>query len=45
MIRKRGNKYILYNRSGTRILGRHRSRTSALRQERAIWASKRRRGK
>ena len=42
MIRKRGNRYVLFTHTGKRILGRHRSRRAALRQERAIWASNRR---
>lgn len=44
MIKKRGNTYYLYTHNGKRIISRHRSRKAALRQERAIWASKRRRG-
>lgn len=31
-----GHKVCLYDRRGKRLLGRHRSRKSALRQERAI---------
>ena len=36
IIKHEGNKWILYNHLGTKILGRHPTRASALRQERAI---------
>ena len=40
MIRKVGDQWYLYDSKGTRILGRHNSRVSALKQERAIYAHK-----
>jgi hypothetical protein len=36
MIRQEGNKYVLYNRAGTRVLGRHPSRQAAMKQEYAV---------
>lgn len=44
MIKKQGNKYALMTADGSRKLGTHASRASALRQERAIQASKHARG-
>jgi len=43
MIVKEGWKWILYTKDGSRVLGRHSSKLDALKQERAIQASKRRR--
>jgi len=41
MIKKVGpKKWVLYNHDGTRILGHHPTKASALRQERAINISK-----
>ncbi len=40
MIRKVGNKYVLYTSDGARKLGTHPSRAAAERQEGAIEASK-----
>ena len=40
MIRKEGNKYILYTRDGTRKLGTHDSMNSAIKQEHAIQVGK-----
>lgn len=40
MIRKRGDKYILYTKDGSRKLGTHKTKAGALRQERAVQASK-----
>lgn len=40
MIKKVGKKWYLYTKDGSRILGRHTSRTSAERQEAAINISK-----
>jgi len=41
MIRKQANgKYVLYTKDGSRKLGTHSSKTSALKQERAIQAAK-----
>lgn len=40
MIRKRGNKYILYTKDGSRKLGEHATRKEAEAQERAIEANK-----
>lgn len=39
-----GHKICLYARKSKKLLGRHRSRPSALRQERAIQINKRKRG-
>lgn len=44
MIRKVGRSYVLYPRHGGKRLGTHSTRAAAEAQERAIWASKRRRG-
>jgi len=41
-IRKRGNQYQVTDRSGKKILGKHKTRKAAMRQLRAIEASKRR---
>lgn len=40
MIKKEGRKYVLYNKAGTKVLGRHSSRGDAKRQEAAINISK-----
>jgi len=40
MIKKAGKGWILYNHDGTKILGHHKSKASAERQERAINISK-----
>lgn len=40
MIRKEGDKYVLYTRDGSRVLGRHDTREEALAQERAIQVHK-----
>ena len=40
MIKKSGKKWVLYNHDGTKILGHHPTKASALRQERAITISK-----
>lgn len=45
MIKKVGKKFELKTSDGSRKLGTHASRASALRQERAIQASKNARGK
>jgi len=44
-IRKRGKKFIVTNRAGTKVLGTHDTRKDALKQLAAIEASKKRRGK
>lgn len=41
MIKKSGKKWILYNKAGTKILGRHPSKAKALKQEAAIHVNKR----
>ncbi len=43
MIVKMGNEWILLDRNGERILGRHATQEDALRQERAIQIAKARR--
>ncbi len=43
MIKKHGTIWILYTSDGSRILGRHKTRADAVRQERAINISKARR--
>lgn len=40
VIKKIGNKYVLYPKSGGNRLGTHNSRSAAERQERAIYANK-----
>jgi hypothetical protein len=43
MIRKEGNEWVLYTSDGSRVLGRHKTKEEALRQERAIKAREARR--
>ena len=38
MIKKVGNKWVLFTKSGKRKLGTHSSKAAAKRQEGAIWA-------
>jgi len=45
MIVKRSGKFVVTTKSGNRTLGRHSTREKALRQLRAIEASKHRRGR
>ncbi len=45
MIKKVGNKWVLYTSDGSRVLGRHATKAEALAQERAIKASEARRAK
>ncbi len=46
MIRKQGeHKYVLYTADGKQKLGTHTTKTAAERQERAVQASKHRKGK
>lgn len=40
MIRKRGQRWVLLDSEGKEVLGTHRTRAAALRQERAIKAAK-----
>jgi len=40
MIKHIGKEWILYDSAGTRVLGRHPTKTAAMRQERAIQISK-----
>jgi len=40
MIKKRGAIWVLYTSDGKRVLGRHKTKASAVRQERAINISK-----
>jgi hypothetical protein len=40
MIKHIGRKWVLYDSKGQRVLGRHDTKAEALRQERAIQASK-----
>jgi len=42
MIRKRGNQYILYNKNGTKILGKFKTKKAALKREKQIQYFKRR---
>lgn len=44
-VRKRGNKFVVTNKAGTKVLGTHNTRAAANRQLRAIEASKARRRK
>ena len=41
-IRKRGKGYVVTNKAGTRVLGRHKTRAKAVKQIQAIEISKRR---
>ncbi len=45
IIEKQGGQYVLKSKTTGRILGKHRTKAEAERQERAIQASKHRRGK
>lgn len=45
MIKKSGSTYKATNSSGTKVLGTHKSKSSAIQQLKAIEASKYRRGK
>ena len=40
MVRKEGRKFVLYNKKGTKVLGRHNTRQDAKAQEAAINISK-----
>lgn len=40
MIKKEGRQWVLYTSDGSRVLGRHKTRADAVRQERAINISK-----
>lgn len=40
MIVKKGKKWLLYNKAGTKVLGTHNSRAEAIAQEHAINISK-----
>jgi len=44
-VKKRGSKYVVTNRAGTKTLGTHASKAAADRQLQAIEASKQRSGK
>lgn len=44
-VRKRGSKFVVTNKAGTRVLGTHKTRAAAVRQLRAVEAAKHRRGK
>lgn len=39
MIKKEGSAYVLYNHTGTKVLGRHATREKAVKQEQAIKAN------
>lgn len=45
MIRKIGNKYIVTNKTGSKILGKHKTKLEAIRQLQAIEINKHIRGK
>lgn len=45
MIKKQGGYYVLKSKSTGKVLGRHPTKAAAARQERAIQASKHRKGK
>lgn len=40
MIKKEGNKWVLYNETGDKIIGKHDTREAAEKQERAILVNK-----
>ncbi len=44
-IEKRGKKFVVTNKAGTKVLGRHPTRKTAVSQLRAVEASKARRAK
>lgn len=44
MIRREGNKWVLYTRDGKKKLGEHKTRAQAVAQEQAILAAQARRG-
>jgi hypothetical protein len=43
MIRKAGSMFVLHTKNGGRVLGRHRTRADAVRQEQAIEIAKKKR--
>jgi hypothetical protein len=45
MIKKMGNKWVLFNKAGTKKLGTHPSRAAAVAQEQAIEIAKHKRKK
>lgn len=45
MIKKSGNRWVLYTKDGKRKLGTHATREEALAQERAVNIAKRKEGK
>jgi hypothetical protein len=45
MIRKEGREYVLYTHNGSKILGRHKTKEEAVRQEQAIMIAKKQKGK
>ena len=45
VIKHENGKYVLYSKDGSKVLGRHATRMAAEKQERAIQASKHKRGK
>jgi hypothetical protein len=45
VIRKRGKGWVLLTKNGKKVLGRHRTKAAAERQERAVKAAKKRRRK
>jgi hypothetical protein len=45
VIEKQGGKYVLKSKKTGKVLGRHESKAKAEKQERAVQASKHRRGK
>ena len=44
MIKKVGDKWVLYTHDGSKVLGTHPTRAAALAQERAVQAAKHARG-
>ena len=45
VIEKQGGKYVLRSKTTGKVLGRHETKAAAQKQERAVQASKHRRGK
>jgi len=45
MIKREGNKYKLYTSDGSRVLGTHENKKSAIKQEQAIQISKHKKSK
>ena len=45
VIKKEGNKWVLYSKDGSKVLGRHDTKEDAKKQEAAIKINKKKKGK